>query len=144
PRSTNFSAQFLVNITEYLEGYVTDYAEVIRVSVPLEEPAGRSGIVLVLGKQAMLELFTPHELVGSMQQVIESPGLIALEAGTASLIFDSAEAAIGQRITLGAPGVFSAAAGFEAGQPAEFEVAAVYTLPQPSTNSMRWHAIAGD
>ena len=71
-------------------------------------------------------------------------GFIALELEQAVTLFGSAEAAMGERITLGGSLSFSSAPGFVAAQPTEFEVAALYRLPEPITRSTFFQGIVPD
>src|SRR5690606_12141680 len=141
PPSTGFSSQFTLNITNFIGDFVHAYAEISTVYSPLEDSDFEEALSVTLADKAFLEIFELPVTAGSMQTVMDNSGFIALDAKTAELLFGSDESAIGKTITLAGQQAFYTSPDFTAAQPVEFQVAAVYELPEPLTQSTKFQAI---
>lgn len=144
PRSTSFGAEFIINITDYLQGLVSAYVEITVVSTGIEDEEQPSNVRMAVADRSLLEVFQVRVVAGNLDNVMGGSGSIALERGQAESLFGSSEAALGERITLEGQRVFSTAPSFIAPESTEFQIAAVYELSEPITNSIRFLAIAPD
>jgi len=144
PPSANFSPELVLNITNFIDDSVVAYAEISSLTSSVENSEDEQEVVLTLADKAFLEVFALPIVAGSMDAVMDTPGFIALDSETAEQWFGDAEAAIGKRFTLGGDQVVFLVPTFVPAQPTEFEVAAVYTLPQPLSRSTQFQAIVAN
>ncbi|HHX82568.1 MAG TPA: hypothetical protein GX696_06245, partial [Pseudomonadaceae bacterium] len=79
PRSTGFGAQFIVNITDYLDGLVSAYAEILPLATGVEGDAASDALQVAMAGSSLLDIFVVEEVAGSLDSVMEGTGFIALE-----------------------------------------------------------------
>lgn len=144
PPTTAFSAEFILNLYDYLEEFVSGYSEVSTIHTPIEDDQSNRGLTVLIADAGFGDVFEMNVVAGSMTRVMEGSGFIALERSQAELHFGEHETAIGRNIKLSGPNYISSNPDFVPAQPTEFEVAAVYELPDPVSTSTRFQAIAPD
>lgn len=99
---------------------------------------------MTLADKAFLGVFDLPVVAGRLENVIEGSGFVALEAELAESLFGRAADAIGKSLTLNGATAFSTNPGFVPAQPTDFEVAAVFALPEPVTRSTQFQALVAN
>jgi putative ABC transport system permease protein len=143
PYTPGFSSQFLLNIRDYVGDYAESYAEIASMGTSIKD-SDQPGFQLTLANQAFLGVFDLPVVAGRLENVVDGSGFIALEATLAETLFGNADEAIGKSLTLNGQAVFGAQGNFVPAQATDFEVAAVFALPEPVTRATQFRAVVAD
>ena len=68
PRSTGFSAEFIVNITDYFEGLVSAYVEIVPLATLVESDEPSDPLQVAMAGSSLLDIFAVEEVAGSLGQ----------------------------------------------------------------------------
>lgn len=149
PYTPGFSSVFLLKITDYVGDYVTSYAEISTFTTSIDdstqqESSSQQPFQVTLADSNFLGVFDLPVVAGRMESVIEGSGFIALDTELAELLYGSAEAAMGKSFTLKGAPAFSTNPAFMPSQATDFEVAAVFALPEPVTRATQFQAVVAN
>lgn len=140
--SVGFNDTVLVELKKFLADSVDGYAEIGVLSLSLEDKDISAGLNLALVNAQFLDVFSFEVLEGSLEQVMQTPGLIALSRQHAALLLGEQDSYLGQTLELSGDHLVVDAPDFIPGSPTQFEVGAIYDLPTPLTRSSHFEGIA--